>query len=105
MGQGLRICLPMQGIRVRSLVWEDPTCHETTKPMGHNYRTHVLQLLKSHARALLQGSNKRNPHGESSLPSLQIKSTCGNKDPAQPKINELTLKKKKQKKGKMSPIL
>ena len=24
--QWLRICLPMQGTRVRALVWEDPTC-------------------------------------------------------------------------------
>ena len=35
--QWLRICLPMQGRRVRSLVWEDPTCSRTTKPMHHNY--------------------------------------------------------------------
>ena len=35
--QWLRICLPMQGIWVRALVWEDPTCHGTTKPMHHNY--------------------------------------------------------------------
>ena len=24
--QWLKICLPMQGTRVRALVWEDPTC-------------------------------------------------------------------------------
>ena len=24
--QWLRVCLPMQGTRVRALVWEDPTC-------------------------------------------------------------------------------
>ena len=30
--QWLRICLPMQGTRVRSLVREDPTCHGATKP-------------------------------------------------------------------------
>ena len=24
--QWMRICLPMQGTRVRALVWEDPTC-------------------------------------------------------------------------------
>ena len=35
--QWLRICLPMQGTRVRALVWEDPTCHRATKPMCHNY--------------------------------------------------------------------
>ena len=35
--QWLRICLPMQGIRVRALVWEDPTCRGATKPVSHNY--------------------------------------------------------------------
>ena len=37
MAQWLRIRLPMQGTLVRALVWEDPTCGETTKPMSHNY--------------------------------------------------------------------
>ena len=35
--QWLRICLPMQGTRVRALVWEDPTCRGATRPMSHNY--------------------------------------------------------------------
>ena len=35
--QWLRICLPVQGTRVRTLVWEDPTCHRTIKPVRHNY--------------------------------------------------------------------
>ena len=35
--QWLRICLPMQGTRVRALVREDPTCHGATKPVSHNY--------------------------------------------------------------------
>ena len=35
--QWLRIHLPMQGTRVRALVWEDPTCHAATKPVHHNY--------------------------------------------------------------------
>ena len=30
--QWLRIRLPMQGIQVRVLVWEDPTCSGATKP-------------------------------------------------------------------------
>ena len=34
--QWLRICLPMQGTRVRALVWEDPTCHGAARPVGHN---------------------------------------------------------------------
>ena len=35
--QWLRICLPMQETRVRSLAQEDPTCRGATKPMCHNY--------------------------------------------------------------------
>ena len=35
--QRLRICLLMQGTRVRALVWEDPTCHGATGPVSHNY--------------------------------------------------------------------
>ena len=34
--QWLRICLLMQGTRVRALVWEDPTCHGATGPVSHN---------------------------------------------------------------------
>ena len=35
--QWLGICLPMQGTRVRALVWKDPTCRGATKPVSHNY--------------------------------------------------------------------
>ena len=35
--QWLRICLPMQGTRVRALVWEDATCRGATRPVSHNY--------------------------------------------------------------------
>ena len=35
--QWLRICLPMQGTRVRALAWEDPTCRGATGPVSHNY--------------------------------------------------------------------
>ena len=35
--QWLRICLPMQGTRVRALVWEDPTCRGAAGPVSHNY--------------------------------------------------------------------
>ena len=35
--QWLRICLPIQGTRVRALVWEDPTCRGATGPVSHNY--------------------------------------------------------------------
>ena len=35
--QGIRICLPMQGAWSQSLVQVDPTYHEITKPVCHNY--------------------------------------------------------------------
>ena len=35
--QWLRICLLMQGTRVRALIWEDPTCRGATGPVSHNY--------------------------------------------------------------------
>ena len=35
--QWLRVCLPMQGTRVRALAWEDPTCRGATGPVSHNY--------------------------------------------------------------------
>ena len=35
--QWLRIRLPVQGTRVRALVWEDPTCRGATGPVSHNY--------------------------------------------------------------------
>ena len=35
--QWLRVCLPMQGTRVRALVWEDPTCCRAARPVSHNY--------------------------------------------------------------------
>ena len=35
--QWLRVCLLMQGTRVRALVREDPTCRGVTGPVSHNY--------------------------------------------------------------------
>ena len=35
--QWLRVRLPLQGTRVRALVWEDPTCRGATRPVSHNY--------------------------------------------------------------------
>ena len=35
--QWLRVCLPVQGTWIQSLVQEDPTHHRATKPMRHNY--------------------------------------------------------------------
>ena len=38
--QWLRICLPMQGTWVPSLVQEDFTCHRAARPLHHNTETH-----------------------------------------------------------------
>ena len=47
--QWLRICLPMQGTGVRSLVREDPTCRRTTKPVAT-----TTEACVPRARALQQ---------------------------------------------------
>ena len=39
----LRIHLAMQGTSVPSLVWEEPTRHGATKPVGHNYSASALE--------------------------------------------------------------
>ena len=44
--QWLRICLPIQGTWVQSLLWEDSRCLRATKPMSHNYWAHTPQWLK-----------------------------------------------------------
>ena len=54
MAQWLRIRLPMQGTRFRSLVWEDPTCCGATKPMhllSLRSRARVPQLLSLRSKA------------------------------------------------------
>ena len=35
--------LPMQETQVRPLIWDDTTCHRTTKPMCHRYCTCALK--------------------------------------------------------------
>ena len=49
--QWLRICLPMQGTRVRSVVREDLRCHGATQPMCHSYWSpHALQPMLCNRR-------------------------------------------------------
>ena len=43
--QWLRICLPMQGTQVRSLVQEGPTCCGAAKPVSRNYWACALELI------------------------------------------------------------
>ena len=44
-GLWLRICLPVLGTRVQSLLWEDPTCWGATRPCAS-------QLLSPHAATM-----------------------------------------------------
>ena len=86
--QWLRICLPMQGTRVRALVWEDPTCHGATKPMCHNY-----WACASGACAPQQ---ERPREWEACTLRWRVAPACRNwrkpshrnEDPTQPKINK-----------------
>ena len=57
--QWLRVCLPMPGMQIQSLVREhDPMCCEVTKPAHHSYRTHTAQLV--HVAQGRLGTAKRN---------------------------------------------
>ena len=87
--QWIRICLPMWGPQVRSLVQEDSTCHGATKLMSHNYWAHVPRAcaqqqgqppLLTTSRSLGTAA-KRSPH------SLQLEKAeeQSNEDSAQPK--------------------
>ena len=98
--QWLRIRLPMQGTRVRALVWEDPTCRGATKPVchnylactleptSHNYWAHTPQLLKpTRLEPMLR--NKGGHHNEKPAHRNEKQTPAGsNKDPTQPKINK-----------------
>ena len=84
MAQWLRICLPVQGTQVLSLVQEDPTCLRVTKPICHSYWACVLESTlckkRSHHKETLCTATK------SSLCSWQLEKACThNKDPAQQK--------------------
>ena len=43
----IRIHLPMQGTRVRSLAWEDSTCHEKPSSCATTTEVQVLQSLQA----------------------------------------------------------
>ena len=79
---------PMQEIRVRSLIWEDPTCRGAAEPVQHNYRAWALQQQKPLRREALTLPS------ESSLSSLQLEKSCAAtrtaEQPQQPKLNEQT---------------
>ena len=86
--QWLRVCLLMQGTRVRALVWEDPTCQGAAGPVSHNY-----WACASGACAPQQ---ERPRWWEARAPRWRVAPACRNwrkplhrnEDPTQPKINK-----------------
>ena len=93
--QWLGICLLKQQTLVQSLVREDSTWGEATKPVCRDYWACALGLVlhkRSHCK-------RKSTHcNESGLPCCNYrKSACSNEDPAQPKLK---LKKQKKKSGK-----
>ena len=94
--QWLRVCLPMQGTRVRALVWEDPTCHGATKPMSHN--------CWACASGACAPQRERPRQWVARAPRWRVAPTCcnwrkpshRNEDLTQPKINKFKKKKKKK---------
>ena len=68
--QWIRTHLPTQGTQVWSLVQKDPTCHRATRPVCHNYRARMLQLLKPTCQEPML-HNKRSRHsGKAHVPQL-----------------------------------
>ena len=87
--QWLRVRLPMQGTRVRALVWEDPTCRGATKPVSHSYW--------ACASGACAPQRERPRQWEARAPRWRMaparrnwrKPSHRNEDPMQPKINKL----------------
>ena len=119
----VRICLPMQGTRVQSLVREDSTCRRATRPVcrlywdgalepaSHNHQAYVLQLLKPanlepvlcNKRSHFNEQPKRRHQEQSPLIPTREKPAHGNEDPAQPeKTKRMNLKKNYVKEGNQS---
>ena len=96
-----RICLPMQGTGVRSLVQEDFTCHRATKPICTTTEPPLQTLqattTEAHTPQSSCSTTKRTNHKEEPTHHNQgVGPTCHNqrnltnhnKDPAKPKINQ-----------------
>ena len=85
--QWLRICLPMQGTRVRALVWEDPTCCGAAGPREPQLLSLRVWSLCSAAReaAIVRGlrtavrSGPRSPQLEKALAQKRRPNTAKNK--------------------------
>ena len=102
--QWLGVHLPMQGTRVRALVWEDCTCRGAAgpvrhscwgcalEPSGHSYWVRVSQLLRpAHLEPVFcDGTGHRGAPwwGVASARSSWRGPQRSNEDPMQPKKNQ-----------------
>ena len=104
-GSVKKIPLPMQETWVRSLIWDDPTCHGATKLTHHNYEARALEPRSHNSWAHVWHCSPtalepvlHNQKSHSNKPALQLegspcspqleKSLRSNEDPAQPIINK-----------------
>ena len=102
--QWVKICLPMQGTWVWSLIWEDPTCCRTTKPRSHNHWACAFDPMSlNYWRPVCLLWHKRSHRNEKPMHCNQRKPTQSNKDPAQSIIHKsnkkpqsFVIKKKKE---------
>ena len=65
--QWLRIRLPVQGTRVRALVWEDPTCRGAARPVNHTYEPARLEPVLRNKRGR---DSERPTHRDEEWPPL-----------------------------------
>ena len=76
--QWLRICLLMQGTRVRALVWEDPTCRGAAGPVNQTTEPARLEPVPRNGRGRdserpAHRDEERSPHRDEEWPP-----TCRN---------------------------
>ena len=91
--QWIRICLPVHGTWVQSLVQEDPSCQGATKPVHHATATEpVLKSLCSETREATAMRSPCTPM-RNSASSSRLEKANTQQDSAQTKINN-SLKKK-----------
>ena len=73
--QWLRICLPMQGTEVRSLVWDNSTCCKATRPVRHNSWAQIPQLLKLTSPRAYALQQEKPPQQEAQAPQWRPSTT------------------------------
>ena len=86
--QWLRICLPMQGTRVRAPVWEDPTCRGAARPVSHNCWACASGACAPQRERPRQWEARALQWRVAPARCSWRKPSHRNEDPAQPKINK-----------------